>query len=63
MRKAPILLEGEPHGLNGFILLLHLGSGPGRTDNFHPRLGELLDTLAAKGYQFVRVDELLGRNG
>lgn len=49
----------DPHGLNGFILLLHLGSGPGRADKFHTRFGELLDTLAAKGYQFVRVDELL----
>lgn len=49
----------DPHGLNGFILLLHIGSGPGRTDKFHTRFGELLDTLAAKGYQFVRVDELL----
>lgn len=49
----------DPHGLNGFILLLHLGSGPGRVDKFHPRLGELLDTLAAKGYRFVGVDELL----
>jgi len=49
----------DPHGLNGFILLFHLGSGPGRKDKFHYRFGELLDTLAAKGYQFVRVDELL----
>jgi peptidoglycan/xylan/chitin deacetylase (PgdA/CDA1 family) len=49
----------DPHGLNGFILLLHLGSGPGRKDKFHHRFGELLDALAAKGYQFVRVDELL----
>lgn len=49
----------DPHGLNGFILLLHLGAGPGRTDKFHHRFGELLDVLAAKGYQFVRVDELL----
>src|SRR5207244_1636172 len=37
----------DPHGLNGFLLLLHLGSGPGRTDKFHARFGELLDTLAA----------------
>ncbi len=57
------ILEREregPHGLNGFILWLHLGSGPGRTDKFHPRFGELLETLGNKGYQFVRVDELLG---
>lgn len=49
----------DPHGLNGFILLFHLGSGPGRKDKFHTRFGELLDVLASKGYQFVRVDELL----
>jgi len=49
----------DPHGLNGFILLLHVGSGPGRTDKFHYRFGELLDQLTAKGYQLVRVDELL----
>lgn len=50
----------DPNGLNGFILLLHLGSGPGRADKFHLRFGELLETLGGKGYQFVRVDELLG---
>jgi hypothetical protein len=49
----------DPHGLNGFILLLHIGSGPGRADKFHPHFGELLDYLAGKGYRFVRVDELL----
>ena len=49
----------DPHGLNGFILLLHLGSGPGRADKFHTRFGELLDCLSKQGYQFVRVDELL----
>ena len=49
----------DPHGLNGFILLLHVGSGPGRTDKFHNRFGELLDHLDGKGYEFVRVDELL----
>ena len=45
--------------MNGFILLLHVGSGPGRHDKFHDRFGELLDYLDSKGYQFVRVDELL----
>lgn len=51
--------QTEPHGLNGFILLLHIGSGPGRADKFHLRFGELLDYLADQGYEFVRVDELL----
>lgn len=49
----------DPNGLNGFLLLLHIGVGPGRTDKFHVRFGELMDHLAGKGYQFVRVDTLL----
>jgi len=53
--------QQDPHGLNGFLLLLHLGSGPGRADKFHARFGELLDYLSGKGYQMVRVDELLSR--
>ncbi len=51
----------DPNGLNGFILMFHLGSGPGRTDKFHPRFGELLAALAARGYSFVRVNELFER--
>jgi peptidoglycan/xylan/chitin deacetylase (PgdA/CDA1 family) len=51
--------QEDPRGLNGFILLLHVGAGPGRADKFHARFGELLDYLSAKGYQFVRVDEML----
>ena len=46
-------------GLNGFMLLLHAGSGPQRADKFAARLDELLGFLAGQGYQFVRVDELL----
>jgi peptidoglycan/xylan/chitin deacetylase (PgdA/CDA1 family) len=49
----------DPHGLNGFLLLVHIGSGPGRTDKFPARFGELLDYLAGKGYRFARVDDLL----
>lgn len=47
----------DPHGLNGYILLMHLGSG--RTDPFHPRLGPLCDELAKRGYQFQRINKLL----
>jgi peptidoglycan/xylan/chitin deacetylase (PgdA/CDA1 family) len=50
--------EGS-HGLNGFILLLHIGAGPSRSDKFHSHFGKLLDYLAERRYQFVRVDELL----
>lgn len=51
----------DPHGLNGFVLLLHLGAGPGRTDKFHSRIDDLLEALVARGYAFVRIDELVRR--
>ncbi len=51
--------RSDPNGLNGFILLLHIGAGPGRKDKMHERLGGLLDALASRQYRFVRVDELL----
>lgn len=50
----------DPHGLNGFLLLFHLGAGPGRSDKMHGRLPGLLDRLRDRGYAFVRVDQLLG---
>ncbi len=50
-------------GLNGYLLLFHLGVGPRRTDKMADHLGELLDYLRAKGYRFERVDELLSGNG
>ncbi len=51
--------ESDAHGLNGFILLMHLGVGPGRTDKMSDRFGQLLDELQQRGYELVRVDELL----
>lgn len=53
--------RADPNGLNGFLLLMHVGAGPGRRDKMHDRLGELLDVLSSRGYRFVRVDELLTR--
>lgn len=47
-------------GLNGFILLMHLGVGPKRTDKFHHFLPKLLHTLQGRGYAFVSIAELLG---
>jgi hypothetical protein len=47
----------DRYGLNGYILLLHLGSG--RKDPFHPRLAALCDELRRRGYEFARIDALL----
>jgi endoglucanase len=48
-----------PHGLNGFILLIHVGTDPERTDKFYWKLGDLIGALKDKGYALVRLDELL----
>jgi peptidoglycan/xylan/chitin deacetylase (PgdA/CDA1 family) len=46
-------------GLNGFILLMHVGVSPERTDKFYDQLDELLDWLKGKDYQLARIDRLL----
>jgi peptidoglycan/xylan/chitin deacetylase (PgdA/CDA1 family) len=51
--------KSGPHGLNGFILLIHIGTHPDRTDKFYRRLEELLTELGGGGYRFIRVDELM----
>jgi peptidoglycan/xylan/chitin deacetylase (PgdA/CDA1 family) len=45
-------------GLNGFILLAHIGTDQGRTDKFYYHLPELITYLKKKGYFFVTIDQL-----
>jgi peptidoglycan/xylan/chitin deacetylase (PgdA/CDA1 family) len=45
--------------LNGFILLIHIGTDPARTDKFYKRLPELIEFLQASNFEFVRIDQLL----
>jgi endoglucanase len=40
------------HGLDGFILLTHVGTDPRRTDKFYFRLERLIAELKRRGYQF-----------
>lgn len=47
------------NGLNGFILLVHIGTDPRRKDKFYLLLPQLITELQQKGYEFVRIDELL----
>jgi peptidoglycan/xylan/chitin deacetylase (PgdA/CDA1 family) len=51
--------EKDPNGLNGFILLIHIGTDPRRTDKFYYKLDKLLTTLKEKGYGFLKITELL----
>lgn len=48
----------SPHGLNGFILLLHAGSK--RQDKMHDQLDRLVAEIQHRGYTFVTLDDLLG---
>ncbi|MDB5232431.1 MAG: cellulase [Chitinophagaceae bacterium] len=50
--------QNDGHGLSGFILLIHLGTDPKRTDKFYNRLDKLLKTLEGKGYAFSILDEV-----
>lgn len=42
----------SPTGLNGHILLMHIGSHPNRTDKFYHKLDELIIELKKLGYGF-----------
>ena len=46
-------------GLNGYILLMHIGTDPGRTDKFYQFLPHLLYWLKKNHYQLIKIDELL----
>src|SRR5205814_4005118 len=49
----------SPSGLNGFILLAHMGTDPKRTDKFYKKLPELIIYFKNRGYQFQTVEQLL----
>ncbi len=49
----------SPSGLNGFILLMHIGTAPQRTDKLYNHLSSLIDALGKSGYRFTRIDRML----
>jgi len=53
--------ENHIEGLNGFILLVHIGSHPDRKDKFYLMLKPLVAELKNRGYRFVRIDKLIGK--
>lgn len=54
-----IIDHEKTKNLNGFILLLHIGTDPTRKDKFYSHLQELLKWLKSKNYIPQRIDELL----
>jgi len=54
------ILEMESkRGLNGFLLLSHLGTDGERIDKFYYRLDELLTELNRRGYEFTDLESIL----
>lgn len=49
----------DPAGLNGFILLSHVGAGAKRPDKFYDKLDSLLIWLRSKNYEMLRINDLL----
>jgi peptidoglycan/xylan/chitin deacetylase (PgdA/CDA1 family) len=54
--------SNDPKGLNGAIILIHLGTAPQRTDKFYQKLDELLEFLTMKGYLACRIDDKASGN-
>jgi peptidoglycan/xylan/chitin deacetylase (PgdA/CDA1 family) len=48
----------DKSGLNGFLLLSHIGTDPRRTDKFYDKLDQLIGMLKHKGYELVTVDQV-----
>lgn len=51
--------KSQPDGLNGFLLLTHVGAGAKRTEKFFDRLDAMIARLKELGYGFASVPELL----
>ena len=54
-----IMIYEQMHSLNGFMLLIHIGTDAQRTDKFYNYLDKLIIDLKSKGYEFISVDKLL----
>lgn len=55
-RSITTFNETKPNGLNGFILLLHIGTDARRNDKFYNRLAELITYLKKYDYKLARID-------
>lgn len=48
----------KENGLNGFIILIHIGTDKRRTDKLYYRLEKVIDDLQSKKYNFVPLTKL-----
>lgn len=55
IQKLIVKHRQDRNGLNGCILLFHVGTNPNRTDKLYLRLDEIIKTLKAYGYTFSKL--------
>lgn len=58
MNDLKLFEAKDPKGLNGAIILVHLGTSPKRTDKFYNQLDELLEVFKGKDYQFCKLADV-----
>lgn len=51
-----IMRFDQTRGMNGFHLLIHVGTDPARTDKLYKRLPELIAYFRSRGYRFARFE-------
>jgi peptidoglycan/xylan/chitin deacetylase (PgdA/CDA1 family) len=62
--KIVSLANTKPYGVNGGIILLHLGTErKSREDQVHLKLGIMIDSLRSIGYSILPVSEMVARSG
>lgn len=61
MERTLRMAAEEPRGINGHILLIHLGTVNARPDKFYNRLPELITRLRAMGYSFADLSKRIPR--
>ena len=55
LRRLKDFETADPNGLNGAIILIHLGTHPDRTDKFYNKLDEIISSFSSKGYTFNKL--------
>ncbi len=64
LEKFLTMADAQPFGLNGAIILMHLGTTrTNANQQVHLILGVLIDQLREKGYGFVKVSQMLAESG
>ncbi len=64
LRKILTAARRKPYGINGGIVLMHLGTlRKRRSERVHLSVGTLIDSLRALGYSFATVTEMAGKSG